>query len=126
VHDTLPFRKLRSGFVPEGKQRIEGDDSYSYAGMIRIRFEGSAHNWRLRLMPPLRCLALCTLYGGRSTQCQGAQTPHAALAAVEAMDQRALAAAGDALVGTCNGCHEAFKPDMLTEGIEHVPHYEQL
>jgi hypothetical protein len=51
---------------------------------------------------------------------------HAALAAVKSMDQDALAAAGDALVETCNGCHQAFRPDMATEGIAHVPHYEQL
>lgn len=51
---------------------------------------------------------------------------HAAMAAVEAMDPSALAAAGDALVETCNGCHEAFKSDVPTEGITHVPHYEQL
>jgi hypothetical protein len=25
---------------------------------------------------------------------------------------------------TCEGCHDAFKPDLPTEGIMHVPHHE--
>ena len=28
------------------------------------------------------------------------------------------------LVGTCEGCHEIFKPSIPTEGIMHVPHHE--
>jgi hypothetical protein len=48
----------------------------------------------------------------------------AALAAVEKTDQRALHAAGEAIVDACFGCHEAFKPDAPTEGLMHVPHYE--
>ncbi len=48
----------------------------------------------------------------------------AALAAVEKSDQRALHVAGEAIVDACFGCHEAFKPDAPTEGLMHVPHYE--
>jgi hypothetical protein len=48
----------------------------------------------------------------------------AALAAVPKSDQRALKAAGEAIVDACFGCHEAFKPDAPTEGLMHVPHYE--
>lgn len=48
----------------------------------------------------------------------------AALGAVQKSDQRALHAAGEAIVDTCFGCHEAFKPDAPTEGLMHVPHYE--
>jgi cytochrome c556 len=47
-----------------------------------------------------------------------------ALRAIEARDQAALMAAGEALVITCEGCHEAFKPGIPTEGIMHVPHHE--
>jgi len=48
----------------------------------------------------------------------------AALAAVEKSDERALHAAGEGIVDTCFGCHEMFKPDAPTEGLLHVPHYE--
>ena len=47
-----------------------------------------------------------------------------ALRAIEAQDQAALLKAGEALVDTCEGCHEAFKPGIPTEGIMHVPHHE--
>ena len=47
-----------------------------------------------------------------------------ALRAIEAKDQAALMAAGEALVETCEGCHDAFKPGIPTEGIMHVPHHE--
>ena len=47
-----------------------------------------------------------------------------ALRAIEAQDQPALLAAGERLVETCEGCHTAFKPDLPTEGIMHVPHHE--
>jgi cytochrome c556 len=47
-----------------------------------------------------------------------------ALRAIEAKDQQALLAAGERLVMTCEGCHDAFKPDLPTEGIMHVPHHE--
>jgi hypothetical protein len=48
----------------------------------------------------------------------------AALDAVQKSDQRALHAAGEAIVDTCFGCHDRFKPDAPTEGLLHVPHYE--
>jgi hypothetical protein len=48
----------------------------------------------------------------------------AALNAVRKSDQRALHAAGQAIVDTCFGCHDMFKPDAPTEGLMHVPHYE--
>jgi cytochrome c556 len=48
----------------------------------------------------------------------------AALDAAREADQRALRAAGETLVETCFGCHDAFKPDAPTEGLMHVPHYE--
>ena len=48
----------------------------------------------------------------------------AALDAVRKSDQRALHAAGDDIVETCFGCHDMFKPDAPTEGLMHVPHYE--
>ncbi|MDH3421182.1 MAG: cytochrome c [Gammaproteobacteria bacterium] len=48
----------------------------------------------------------------------------AALAAVRATDQDALNAAGSALVDACQGCHQAFKPELPTEGFVHTPHYE--
>jgi hypothetical protein len=48
----------------------------------------------------------------------------AALDAAQKSDQRALHAAGQAIVDTCFGCHDAFKPDAPTEGLLHVPHYE--
>lgn len=47
-----------------------------------------------------------------------------ALKAIDAQDQEALAAAGGALVETCEGCHDAFKPMIPTEGIMHIPHHE--
>jgi hypothetical protein len=47
-----------------------------------------------------------------------------ALKAINAQDQAALLKAGETLVDTCEGCHEAFKPGIPTEGIMHVPHHE--
>ena len=47
-----------------------------------------------------------------------------ALRAIEVQDQGALLKAGEDLVKTCEGCHAAFKPDIPTEGIMHVPHHE--
>ncbi len=49
----------------------------------------------------------------------------AAQAAVERNDQSALEQAGNDIVETCEGCHAAFKPEAPTEGIEHVPHYDE-
>jgi hypothetical protein len=48
----------------------------------------------------------------------------AALDAAQKSDQRALRAAGETIVDTCFGCHDAFKPDAPTEGLMHIPHYE--
>ena len=47
-----------------------------------------------------------------------------ALAAIDAKDQAALKASGERLVDTCEGCHDAFKPNIPTEGILHVPHHD--
>ena len=47
-----------------------------------------------------------------------------ALRAIEAQDQEQLLAAGERLVGSCEGCHEIFKPSVPTEGIMHVPHHD--
>ncbi len=47
-----------------------------------------------------------------------------ALIAIDAKDQDALRTAGEQLVETCEGCHDAFKPDIPTEGIMHVPHHD--
>ncbi|MGI9202821.1 MAG: cytochrome c [Woeseiaceae bacterium] len=47
-----------------------------------------------------------------------------ALVAIDAKDQAALKASGERLVDTCEGCHDAFKPNIPTEGILHVPHHE--
>ena len=49
-----------------------------------------------------------------------------ALEAAETRNQEALMAAGDALVQSCEGCHEAFKPASPTEGIVHQPSYDHL
>ena len=49
----------------------------------------------------------------------------AARAAVANADQEALQRAGDDLVASCEGCHSVFKPETPTEGIGHVPHYEE-
>jgi hypothetical protein len=43
-------------------------------------------------------------------------------AAAVARDKGALRTAGDALVETCESCHQIFKPDVPSEGIMHVPH----
>lgn len=47
-----------------------------------------------------------------------------ALAAVEVKDQVALRKASEAILGTCLGCHDTFKPETPTEGIMHVPHHD--
>ena len=48
----------------------------------------------------------------------------AARAAIQNVDQEALNDAGRTLVDACQGCHQVFKPDIPTEGIMHLPHYE--
>ena len=47
-----------------------------------------------------------------------------ALRAIDAKDQAALRASGERLVESCEGCHAAFKPEIPTEGILHVPHHD--
>lgn len=47
-----------------------------------------------------------------------------ALQAIEIQDKARLRAAAEQLVIICEGCHAAFKPDVPTEGILHVPHHE--
>ena len=44
--------------------------------------------------------------------------------AVQDQDQMALVTAGDTILQSCDGCHQVFKPDVPTEGILHVPHYD--
>lgn len=46
------------------------------------------------------------------------------LVAINARDQPALKASGERLVEACEGCHAAFKPQIPTEGILHVPHHD--
>lgn len=48
----------------------------------------------------------------------------AALEAIRGQDQMALLDAGGAIVETCEGCHQVFKPDAPTEGLLHIPHYD--
>jgi len=48
----------------------------------------------------------------------------AALAAIQSTDQDALNDAGSTIIDACQGCHEVFKPDLPTEGLVHIPHYE--
>ena len=52
------------------------------------------------------------------------QETERALVAIDAKDQAALKESGERLVDTCEGCHDAFKPNIPTEGILHVPHHE--
>ena len=49
-----------------------------------------------------------------------------ALDAAKNKDQGLLATSGDVLVASCEGCHDAFKPGMPTEGITHAPDYDYL
>ena len=48
----------------------------------------------------------------------------AARAAIQAYDQTALSNAGDRLIDACNGCHQSFKPEIPTEGLVHIPHFD--
>jgi len=48
----------------------------------------------------------------------------AAQEAIQNQDQMALIDAGSAIVATCESCHQTFKPDAPTEGILHIPHYD--
>jgi hypothetical protein len=48
----------------------------------------------------------------------------AALAAAKSTDQEAVDAAGGEILEACEGCHVEFKPEVPTEGIMHIPHYD--
>ena len=54
---------------------------------------------------------------------EAAQT---AMNAARLHDDPLLDEAGDRLVAACEGCHEAFKPELPTEGITHDPYYDHL
>ena len=47
-----------------------------------------------------------------------------ALEAARARNVSGLSSIGDTLVATCEGCHKEFKPDLPTEGLVHMPHYQ--
>lgn len=49
-----------------------------------------------------------------------------ALDAANKKDKQLLASTGDVLVASCEGCHNAFKPGVPTEGIMHAPDYDYL
>ncbi len=54
---------------------------------------------------------------------------NAALMSMEAAKTKnleLLGTAADALVDSCEGCHDAFKPASPTEGIMHLPDYDHL
>jgi hypothetical protein len=52
-----------------------------------------------------------------------AEAGRAALTAAQARSLPMLIEANGELVGTCEGCHKAFKPELPTEGIAHQrPH----
>jgi hypothetical protein len=48
----------------------------------------------------------------------------AARAAIQAFDQDALSDAGDTILNACQGCHQVFKPELPTEGLYHIPHFD--
>ncbi|MBT7950718.1 MAG: cytochrome c [Gammaproteobacteria bacterium] len=54
------------------------------------------------------------------------ESAKAALTASRAEDHQALLEAGNRLVEACEGCHDAFKPSVPTEGILHNPEYDHL
>ena len=49
-----------------------------------------------------------------------------ALDAARNKDKPLLASTGDVLIASCQGCHDAFKPGIPTEGIMHQPDYDYL
>jgi len=49
-----------------------------------------------------------------------------ALDATRIQDQELLITAGNELLDSCLGCHEAFKPDAPSEGLTHEPLYDRL
>lgn len=53
----------------------------------------------------------------------GAET---AMDAARLHDDALLDQAGEQLIRSCEGCHEAFKPNAPTEGLAHDPYYDHL
>ncbi len=49
-----------------------------------------------------------------------------ALGAATSKDKAKLASAGDAVLDSCEGCHEIFKLELPTEGLTHMPDYDFL
>jgi len=49
-----------------------------------------------------------------------------ALDAAKNKDKALLACTGDVLAASCQGCHDAFKPGIPTEGFTHQPDYDYL
>ena len=49
-----------------------------------------------------------------------------ALAAAETRDKAGLLRIGDQVVMSCEGCHDAFKPSIPSEGMMHEPDYDYL
>lgn len=45
-----------------------------------------------------------------------------ALGAFDTQNPDRLNVAGNAILSTCESCHQLFKPDVPTEGIMHIPH----
>ncbi len=48
------------------------------------------------------------------------------LNAASLQDKALLETAGDELLDSCLACHQAFKPEVPTEGVIHDPLYDQL
>jgi hypothetical protein len=49
-----------------------------------------------------------------------------AMDAAKTQDKELLDSAGDALITSCQSCHDTFKPALPTEGIMHMPEYDHL
>jgi hypothetical protein len=49
-----------------------------------------------------------------------------ALDAAQRKDKGLLLSLGDALTASCEGCHDHFKPDLPSEGFNHIPDYDYL
>jgi hypothetical protein len=49
-----------------------------------------------------------------------------ALDASKSRDKSMLLNAGNILIDSCEGCHQAFKPELPTEGFTHQPDYDYL
>lgn len=49
-----------------------------------------------------------------------------AIIAAQDQDKAMLQAVGNDLTDSCEGCHDLFKPDLPSEGIDHNPDYDLL